>query len=319
MALVSAWNASGNSIHAIYAPGGKTGQLYSNGGTNAISADATAISGYSLAMTNAVTTKIAVWTARRNSSANRGQAFACRFSPTYTGAPAARKGIFSLSGSAGRGPQIDLQHETSGPINLTIKNEGLLFVVNAVNMGAWSPTSGTWYDICVNLDGTTTANACKVTIDGTVLGSATLTTAFTSSWSNEFFGEIMLGATDLAAGAATQKYEEWAWYDTNVDFTANVALASGNGLLNGASRTSLISDVAGATLTVRDGYNTTDPGVSKVLTSAGTYIINGVTKTPTYNDTNLIDSNVKNTVAYGVSSTGSFVGSGGGGGYLRRR
>lgn len=271
MALVAAWNATTDE-HAVYAPGGKTCKLFvaTGSNTNAIITDGTAISGKSIEMTG-TGLKAAIWTARKNSSANRGQAFLVRYSPTYTGAPAATKTIFALTGGAGRVPSIDMTHLiTSGNLVVRIVNETGVAVVSNVSFGAWSPTSGVWYDIGISWDGTTGANAVIVTIDDAVFGTATATAAFTASWSNEMFSSIILGTGFVNVGAATQKYEEWAWYDTAVDFTADVALASGNGALNGAARTSLISDVAGAALTVRDGYTYMGPAInySKILRGA---------------------------------------------------
>jgi hypothetical protein len=145
--------------------------------------------------------------------------------------------------------------------------------INAVSAGAYSPTSGTRNDIGFSWDGTTTANSFKVYVDSVLLGSITPGTAFEAGWTNTYFKEIILGVS-RAASAALHRTDELVIWDTVVDFTANVTLESGPGLLNGASRSSYVS------VSAFDGLQNTSPGDSNVKNGT-TWYLNGVLQTGT--------------------------------------
>ena len=209
-----------------------------------------------------------------------------RWKPNYTGTPAANRGIWGLESGYGTsgGQAINIYHAaTSGNIIAFVRSE-TANIINSVSIkNAWSPTSGTWYDLVITWDGTNTANAFKFYLDAALETSTTATGSWSASTTNEYFKGIAIGgnsSTIINAGY----FNECVVWDTVIDPTVNQNLESGAGLLNGASRTSFVSDVAGATLTSFDGLNSTNPGVGNVKTGTS-YYINGTSYTGTYTAT----------------------------------
>lgn len=279
MAIVFAYRSDQNSFDARYATGKKAGTVV-NTVTNAV--DATAIGGRAVVFQTPGSWQLLSWDAALNTPNTRIMSILVRYLPNYTGSPAARRAIIGISsGSGATGPALfQLYHETTGQLVLHATNESATASINFVNMGAFSPTSGTWYDIVIAWDGTTSANAAKVYLDASLLGQTTAGSAKTASWTNLYYESITVGLTPTAT-AASGKLNELVIFDTVIDGTASQNLESGTGTLNGASRTAFISDVAGATLTSFEGANSTDPGIANVKTGTS-YIINGSSLTGTY-------------------------------------
>lgn len=241
MSIVFAMRSDNANFTARYTGGVNSGQRFSTTSNITSGVDATAIGGtaWTLGTTGV---KSLVFPGRKNTPSVRTISCLIRKAPAYTGAPSASHGILSLSGSIGRGPLIALEQLiTSGNIQILARNELLNTSINNVSPGVWSPTSGTWYDLFFSWDGTTGANSFKMYIDAASLGDITPTAAFTASWSNEFFQEIVLGVSDTFAGSgiAWGKLNEVVIWDTVVDPTS-VLLTSGTGSLNGASRTAFV-------------------------------------------------------------------------------
>lgn len=281
MALIFSWRAGDNSLDARYSSYGKTGYGYAVGAIS-VAADAGAIGGKSVDLTNTAAFRSISWDGK-NFANGRAFSFNLRIKPNYSGAPAANRAYVQVS--AGRattaGLLVEIRHVvTTGNLVIFVSTDAGVAAVNAVSAGAWSPTSGTWYDIGFAWDGTTTASSLKVYVDSALLGSITPTAALSSSLTRDSWKIISVGM-NAAASSPASTVEEFSAWDSVVDFTSNVALESGNGLLNGASRTSYVSDVAGATLTSFDGLNSTDPGIANVK-SGTSYFINGTSYTGTY-------------------------------------
>lgn len=138
------------------------------------------------------------------------------------------------------------------------------------SFAAGVPATGVWTDMVLTWDGTTTASKLKLWIDGV----ATSTTAGVSWPTTTFHDCLAIGGVTTGVPNARFVFEEFVVWNTEIDPTS-VALVSGTGSLNGASRTSLV-DVAAF-----DGSVSTDPLVANVK-SGTSYTIAGVSKTGTY-------------------------------------
>jgi hypothetical protein len=106
---------------------------------------------------------------------------------------------------------------------------------------ATPPSTGVWYDVVFTWDGTTGANAAKLWIDGTNVGSRTATAAATSPRDSAYSHQIIIGGIN---GASLTRYviNEVVIWDEVIDPTS-VGLVGGTGSLDGASRTNFV-DVA---------------------------------------------------------------------------
>ncbi len=298
MAIVFA--ARGDSLDARYSNGGKTGTRTSSTLVVHNTATAGALGGVAIDFNTVASSKALTWNAALNSPNGRTLSVNHGYIPQYSGAPSSRRAIINLSANSGRLGQIELTHETtSGNINVTAINAAGTVCINGVSAGAFSPTSGTRYDIAFSWDGTTTANSFKVYVDGASLGNITPSAAFETGWTNTYFKEIILGVS-RAASAALHRTDELVIWDTIIDFTANVALESGNGLLNGASRTSYVS------VSALDGQSWTTLAGDKIKTGesqtqAGVAVSGTYTGSDRWSDPG--ESNVALGVGYKADST----------------
>lgn len=306
MAIVFAYRTDQSNYDARYSPGHKTGTKIDPSSNISFVADAGAIGGVALDFANSTNQKRVVWSGHNNSPNGAAISITIRAAPMYSGTPAGRRALFSLSNAAQR-PIVSLWHHTTGDLVAYIFSGGGIAIANILSLGAFNPTSGTYYDLTLTWPGTTAANGIKAYVNNTLNGQGTASVAMDSGITNKYMNSLSIGG-DNQATVGLLRVNEIVIQDAVIDPTANVSLESGAGLLNGSSRTSFISDVSGQTLTSFDGLNSTDPGVANVLTSAGTYYINGAAKTPTYVDVGAA-TNVKTGVSYGVGLTGSYDGS----------
>ncbi len=233
----------GNSLTARYSTGSPNGF----GTTSAVTsgADAGALSGSLIDLT-AATGKCLVYSGSKNCGENRGFSILMRIKANYTGAPSALRVFFQIGlGRNGLGPYLEFWHaNTTGAVTAFGNNEANTRTFNSASLGNWTGiTSGTYYDLFFQWDGTTTANAAKFYIDGTLLGSITAGAALSSSWKSEYFNPITIG-TGNDVTISNFKLDEFViWDDATINPTS-VALVSGTGSLSGASRTSLVNVAA---------------------------------------------------------------------------
>jgi hypothetical protein len=268
MAIVFA--VRGNSFDARYSSGGKTSFKFN---PSQVTTASGGLSGtvYDLSSTQS---KFVSWTGYKNTPNGRAISVLMRFAPLYTGSPAANRSKWAITTGANSAslvmPFMECRHLTTGNLTMLGKNESGATTMNSG--AAWSPTSGTYYDVVFTWDGTTTANAVKIYVDGTLLSQATASAAMASGWTNTDWRDITIGATpNVTVGIFN--FDELVIWDTVIDPTS-VALVSGTGSLNGASRTSLV-DVASF-----DGQVNTNPGISHVRNGTG-YTISGTSFTGT--------------------------------------
>jgi hypothetical protein len=268
MAIVFA--VRGTSKNARYSNGGATGVDQNSEWT--VTTDATSLCGSSLVAGANNNRKAIVWPARFNTPNSRNISILLRQRPAYSNAPTASRpalpGLYVGNGRLGR---FEFTHAlTTGNINLLLINNAGSNSLNAA-IGNWLPTSGTAYDLVFTWDGTTNTNAIKFYIDGVLLGQATASAAMAAAWGNTSWSEISLGDTVAGAVWNGSSVEELVVWDTIIDPTS-VALVSGTGSLNGASRTSLV-DVAAF-----DGSVYSNPGAANVRSGTG-YTYAGVSTT----------------------------------------
>lgn len=288
----------GDSLDARYSNGGKLG-IAPNGGWT-VTSDGGALSGSLLVAASNNNAKGLCWPGRYNTANGRAFSVLVRYKPGYTGTPSASRPMFpNLLAAGGRSGRIETFHAvTTGQVTAVVVNEAGTAIVNTT-LGAWSPTSTTYYDVVYTFGGTTATNDFKVYVDATLLGQATPSAAYSSSWANTWFSEICMGGGVSALNYNAASIDEIVIWDSVIDPTS-VTLNSGTGSLNGASRTSLVS------VSALDGSSYTDPGVANVKTGTG-YTYAGASQTGTYDGsdrwTDPGEANVKTGTAYKANST----------------
>lgn len=211
--------------------------------------------------------------------------FAIRISfvPNWTGNPATDKSLFFIGNDANNfngGVKIGLLD--NGKLQVSMKTgDGVgTNIVNASTTGTLSFTSKTKTEIMLSCDGTT----LRASQDGVEVGT----------WA--------LGVTDrymnsvIASSMIIGPYSVDTWIDELVIWDT-----AENHVYTPSSSYLTVDDF--------DGTSSTDPGAANVLSTAGAYIIAGVTKTPTYVAPSV--GNVKTGVTFGAASalTGTYDGS----------
>ena len=266
----------GNSTNARYSVGSPTGTKLNETYVTVVS-DAGYLSGNYIDISDTARVKSLVFNGKGNTSNSRSMSILLRFAPTYTGAPAARRMIWSISTGLGTSTAyLELFHEvTSGNLVLIGKNEGGFATASTINLGAWTAgVSGTIYDFLFVWDGTTAANGMKLYIDNALLGAGgTATNALFSSWNNTYFKSIALGC-GINGTVGAMRVDEFVIWD-GAQSSSVCALVGGNGALDGAARTALVD------CTAFDGTSYTDPGVANVKTGTA-YTQVGVSLVGTY-------------------------------------
>jgi hypothetical protein len=298
MSIVFAIN--GTSLDAVRSGGGKTGMAF---GTTApaVVVDATAIHGSSIQWAANNNPKCVSWPGRSNTPNGRTISVIDRFRPNYSGTPGTTHNLFSVIGGAGKNATLEVAHQsTTGNVIAQVRNEAGTLIVNNVSFGAWSPTSGTWYDLVLTWDGTNTANSLKFYIDAVLLGSGTTPGgSFNAGWTNQYFSEINLGTGNIGGVINGGRVEEFVIDDTIID-PSSYPLNSGNGALNGASRTSPIA------VTAFDGANYVYPSAGDIRSTAVGLVNAGVAVTPTLVVPSLANTKIG---VVGDGGTGTYDGS----------
>jgi hypothetical protein len=297
MAIVAAWRP--DSIDLRYSRGGKTG--VSLGAGFSLSADAGAIGGQVLLAPSNNTAKTVEWNGRKNTPNGRNISVMCRIKTGYTGTPAASRPVMPiLTAGNGRFGRIEVFHAiTTGNLTVHVTNEAGTNAINTVSAGAWSPASQ-FYDIAYSWDGTTAANSFKLYIDGALFAQLTPTAAFTASWNEDYFDSIALSGSITSLNMNAAAINEWVIWDEIIDFTSNVTLTSGSGLLNGNSRTAFVN------VSSLDGQSWTTLSADKiktgeVQTQAGASVTGTYTGSDRWTDPG--ESNVRSGTAYKAHST----------------
>lgn len=269
MAIVFA--VRGDSFNARYSNGGNLGDKINSA---KITTAAGGLSGTVWDLTDATGVKTVNFRAALNTPNTRIHSIIARIAPGYTGTPAGTRTIWSIGTSAGASTAyLEFRHDlTTGNLTLSSKNEtGVTFATGS--FGAWSPTSGTFYDIVLKFNGTTTASDVKCYVDNSQIGTGlTASNVLSASWTNRIFQSIAIGSGPNAT-ASSFKLDEFVIDDTYID-TSSYGLVGGSAALNGASRVNLILSTA------FDGMSYTDPAIANVK-SGTSYTFAGVALTGT--------------------------------------
>lgn len=280
MGIVFAWRSSDGFV-ARYSAGGAT--AFSIGGI-VTAADAGAIGGSCLSAAASNAIKGFYWPGRYNTPDNRTMSILVRVAPGYGGTPASVQQIFSMGSGGSRGPAVDIVHATNGNMNIFVRNETAASALNSTAFGSHSATSASYTDYFFNYSGQTGASAAISYVNANVFGVCNATQPLSASWNATILNEIMVGLSGVVnSGLNGAKLNEIIIWNQSIDVTA-VRLADGStASLNGPTRTQFV-DVAAF-----DGMAWTT----------------------------LAQTNVKTGIVYtaaGVAATGSFAGSGSGGG-----
>lgn len=225
-----------------------------------------------------------------NLPTNRARTYHIRLRSFQNGPPAGTAfgmfgitGIYQLSGNFNNG--IGLFHGTDGTLRAYIGSNipGFGQILSNANMGTWTPTIDVPYDIQLVWDGTNTANAVKVYLNGALLGQATTSQSWVTPTNNFFQGTIMLGQSTITTGTGF-KIEEFAIGDgADFDLSGFTGVSRSTNLIN---------------LPAYSGISF--PAVAKVKNDTSWNEF-GVAKTGTRTDP--AATQVKNGVQYGAGGT----------------
>ncbi len=225
-------------------------------------ADGGALSGNSINMSGTANESV-IFTGVGNAGANRARSMLFRYKPNYTGTPAANRPLFQLGlGRGARGPFIEFWHASiTGKITVNghETTDNTIFS-SATFTTAFSPTSGTWYDLFWSWDGLNTAGGMQFWVDASSIGTLTAARSLVSPWKAEYFTPVTFDATTDITGANNSNIDEVVIWDTQITDPTTISLDSGSGSLNGASRSSLVA------ATNVDGSVWTALAANKILT-----------------------------------------------------
>lgn len=229
----------GDSLTARYSNDGATAGTLGTSTQAAVTTDEPGINGVnSIDMVGSVAgVRQLIYNGRLNTPAglNRSVLIRCKFASN------AALGVFNM-GTMTRNPSnyIGLSSTAGGELVFTIGTE-----VGATDSGTSSGASlstTAFHDIGISWTGTTAAGGLIIAVDGSVVLTDTTTRDLPSPFSTAeqlAVSSIMIGGNFTSLNAHMSVDEVVVW-DEIIDFTANVTLTSGAGLLNGASRTAYV-------------------------------------------------------------------------------
>jgi lipopolysaccharide export system protein LptA len=250
MAIVAALRA--DSLNLRRAGGSQHGQAIGA----AVTADASSLGDTRIDMTGG-TGKNIIYESRGNLFDGRAGSALIRIKANVTGAPGASYALFNLGPPTTALMSMGFQHHTTNQLRVHAINELGSVLASEASFGTLSLTSGTRYDLGISWTGDTTSNGTKAYLDAVSLGNVTLGGNFSASLMSYFWKMFCLGISNRVS-TSNLSIEEFVLWDEIIDFTGNVTLESGSGLLNGDARTSYVSAAA------LDGSSYSDPGVANV-------------------------------------------------------
>jgi hypothetical protein len=276
MSIIHAVRSDNSSFNARYSWGGKTpGQILqaSAVGPALYESDAGAIGGNRINMDrSAAIARNMYWNSMLIQPQSTSRAISV-LARVKLGANGVALGIWTRDGNLMNwgANRLTLWVNASNQWQCFAANENGQTAINSVTFGTQNVGTTNYVDVLFTWDGTTTANAVKLYIDGVLLGSATATAALNSTFDWRVCGMLGMGGNS-SANNCRMHWNEFVVLDTAIADPTAVALTSGTGSLNGVSRTAFM-DVASF-----DGLSSTDPGIANVR-NATAYVINGVDKT----------------------------------------
>ncbi len=195
------------------------------------------------------------------------------------------QGIFRIGGPNNENMQFAFWLN-AGVIRVRLFSEYATQYLNAT--GVFNPTLGQYYDIVLTWDGTNGANSAILYIDGAAVITATPTGSWPTPIDTTIIDSILVGA-HLTVPLARLRLNELVVWDTVIDPT-NVALTSGNGSLNGSTRTAFVD------VSVLDGSQFSNPGAANVM-SGTSYVFAGVTYSGSVHNATYTDPGIANVLS----------------------
>ncbi len=234
--------ANRGTFTAYYSTGSNIG-LPSDSAAVTTAVDAGFVCGHSITM-SATSNETVMWPGVGNAGATRKISMLYEYKPNYTGTPAANRPLFQLGlFRANRGVGLEFWHAvTTGKITVNSRDttDNNVFA-SATFATAYSPTSGTKNDLYFEYDGTLTTNAIQFWVDNSSIGQLNASRALVSTWKAEYWSPMTFGATSNIGTASNVNIGEVVIWDTLNGGPGSIALDSGTGALNGASRTSMVA------------------------------------------------------------------------------
>lgn len=187
------------------------------------------------------------------------------------------QGIFQIGGPWGGGftpGQIYLFFISGNSWRVAVFGDDSSAIVNNFAIGTFTPSLSTFHDIVMTCTGDTTANGLKLFIDGTLVGQTTMGANLPVTRDRNVQKSISLGTVASDVSGVRWRLNEFVIWD-EVITPSSVALTSGTGSLNGASRSAFVEAAA------FDGLAYTDPGQANVL-SGVQYTFAGNARTGSY-------------------------------------
>lgn len=255
------------SFNARYSIAGLTpALLYSNvANVPQYTVDATAIGGNNFSLDRGASQQAAIMYPARGMFTNQAISVLLRLKFAVAGT----FGICEIASGSGWAMNQFLLYMVSD-WRLTLTNQTPATVLSNGIVYGTAPANDTWIDAVITWTGTNVTNGIKLWIDGVNVGSRTALLAASNPRDSKRTSYINIGGVP---GASNTRFliNECVIWDEVID-PSSVALTSGTGALNGASRTAFVDVPA------YDGTAYSDPGIANV--SSGTnYIYAGATLT----------------------------------------
>jgi hypothetical protein len=198
-------------------------------------------------------------------STSGGFSVIARFVPRTSTPLAAAVPIMTM-GRSSLGYYFTIFINSSGTVFMRVQNDEGVSNVNATTVSTVALVAGTPTELAFSWDGTATANQVKLSQDGVSLYTGTAASAMNTT-RPVTFSEIVWGADIHGLGGGTGS--------ASSPYLNELIVFDGPQSVTYTARTGYWSTTA------KDATNCTDPGVSSVLSTAGTYYVSGVAKTPT--------------------------------------
>lgn len=135
-----------------------------------------------------------------------------KYTPNYSGSPGGDRSIMYYAGTSNNN-LLFIRHRGSGQIQILIYDSTGSSIITT-DLGAWSPSSGTTYEIELNYD--ITIGATRLFIDGTQLGSTQIDTGIRDS----DITQLRVGSNVAGTDSSNFYIEDLIFFDT-VQHTTN--------------------------------------------------------------------------------------------------
>lgn len=236
MAIIWALRSDNSDFNARYSAASLAPSIHYSSVANAAptyDVDATAIGGNSFNLDRATTTSRNLSYQAKGVFSNTAFSILMRAKLSVAGT----LGLIEISPSATFQDNWFAAYTVTNDWRIRLFNETPAAAANGANIYVAAPTLNTWLDLLWTWDGTTTANAVKLWIDGTNVGSLTAAVAQGAKDSSRTEYITLGGISNLIT--ARLRVNEVVIWDSVIDPSA-VTLTSGSGALNGASRTAFV-------------------------------------------------------------------------------